>query len=188
MLPANLPKGGEGVVSAIADEVLASGGAFSLVPVGRGPALAWGWMPGVVTAAAAAHPEVDEQMLGTDETRGRWLDQAQRLLHGEHEALLDSVRWSGVWAWRLDPPAVQGTQQVQLAHCWPQAEPVGCSDQRSDWAASDCFSLHTVVDNVQEMAEDSSAALLPGRGVNASERKPCVVHGCSLRVEDDFCD
>ena len=164
ILPANLPKGGEGVVSAIADEVLTSGGAFSLVPIGRGPVLAWGWVPGVVAAAAVAHPEVDEQMLGTDETRGRWLDQAQLLLHGEHEALLDSVRWSEVWAWRLDRPAVRGTQQMQLADYWPQTEPVGCSDQRSDWAVPDCFSLYTVADDVQETAEDSSAASLPGRG------------------------
>ena len=45
-----------------------------------------------------------------------------------------------------------------------------------------------MVDNVQERAEDSSAVSLPGRGVNASERKQCTVHGCSLKVEDDFCD
>ena len=29
---------------------------------------------------------------------------------------------------------------------------------------------------------------LPGRGVNTSERKQCMVLGCSHKVEDDFCD
>ena len=91
LLPANLLlSGGEGVVSAITDEVLVLGGTFSLVPVSCGPALAWGWMPGIVTVSVAAHPEVDEQMLGTDAAQGRWLTQAHWLLHDKHEALLDS--------------------------------------------------------------------------------------------------
>ena len=46
------------MVSAVTDEVLAAGGAFSLVPVNRGPMWAWGWMPGVVAMSAAAHPEL----------------------------------------------------------------------------------------------------------------------------------
>ena len=176
------------MVSAVTDEVLAAGGAFSLVPVSRGPMLAWGWMPGVVAISAATHPEVDVQLLGTDEARGGWLAQAHRLLHDEHEALLDPARWSDVWAWRLYCPAVQGTQQVTLARCWPQADTSGGSDRRSDWVVPDCFSLHAVTDGVRGMQEFSSAASLPGRGVNTSAQKQCGVYGCEFKVEDDFCD
>ena len=188
LLPADLPKGVEGMVSAVTDEVLAAGGAFSLVPVNRGPMWAWGWMPGVVAMSAAAHPELDVQLLGTDETRGVWLAQAHRLLHDEHEALLDLPRWSDVWAWRLDCPAVQGTQQVTLARYWPQADTSRDAERQSDWVVPDCFSLHAVTDDVQELQEFSSAASLPGRGVNTSAQKQCEVYGCEFKVEDDFCD
>ena len=188
LLPADLPKGVEGMVSAVTDEVLAAGGAFSLVPVNRGPMWAWGWMPGVVAVSAAAHPELDVQLLGTDETRGVWLAQAHRLLHDEHEDLLDLPRWSDVWAWRLDCPAVQGTQQVTLARYWPQADTSRDAERQSDWVVPDCFSLHAVTDDVQELQEFSSAASLPGRGVNTSAQKQCEVYGCEFKVEDDFCD
>lgn len=146
----------------IADEVLASGGAFSLVPVSHGPALAWGWMPGIVAASVASHPQVDEQMLGADTVRGMWLTQARRLLHVKHEALLDSVRWSDIWVWRLERPAVHRTQQVALSHWWPQAGSAEHDGKSLEWAIPDCFSLHAIVDGVLDVEEASTTASLPG--------------------------